>query len=63
MSVQKRKYDSDFKRNAVKLSEEPGRNIQDVAGTSGLRRIFYTGGEGNSDPGMKGHSPDVEKRA
>jgi len=32
MSVQlRRKYDSDFKRNAVQLSEEPSRTIADVA--------------------------------
>lgn len=36
MSVQRRKYDSDFKKNAVKLSEEPGRNVQDVAGHLGI---------------------------
>ena len=32
MSVQqRRKYDSDFKRNAVQLTEEPGRTVADVA--------------------------------
>jgi len=32
MSVQqRRKYDPDFKRNAVQLSEEPGRTVSGVA--------------------------------
>ena len=32
MSVQqRRKYDPDFKRNAVQLTEEPGRTVADVA--------------------------------
>ena len=31
MSVQRRKYDSDFKRNAVQLTEEPGRTVAEVA--------------------------------
>ena len=32
MSVQnRRKYDSDFKRNAVLLSEEPGRTVSEMA--------------------------------
>lgn len=54
MSVQRRKYDSDFKKNAVKLSEEPGRNVQDVAGNLGIapdllyrwRREFRSRNEG-----------------
>jgi transposase len=38
MSVQqKRKYDSDFKRNAVLLSEEPGRTIPEVAENLGIK--------------------------
>ena len=39
MSVQnRRKYDSDFKRNAVLLSEEPGRTVSEVAGNLGVNR-------------------------
>jgi len=38
MSVQqKRKYDSEFKRNAVLLSEEPGRTIPEVAENLGIK--------------------------
>jgi transposase len=38
MSVQqKRKYDSEFKRNAVLLSEEPGRSIPEVAENLGIK--------------------------
>lgn len=36
MSVQRRFYDQDFKRNAVKLSEEPDRNVRDVASNLGI---------------------------
>ena len=37
MSVQnRRKYDSDFKRNAVQLTEEPGRTVQEVAENLGI---------------------------
>jgi len=37
MSVQqRRKYDSDFKRNAVQLTEEPGRTVADVAENLGI---------------------------
>lgn len=37
MSVQnRRKYDSDFKRNAVLLSEEPGRTVPEVAENLGI---------------------------
>ena len=37
MSVQqRRKYDSDFKRNAVQLTEEPGRTVSDVAENLGI---------------------------
>ncbi len=39
MSVQKRrKYDSDFKRNAVLLSEEEGRAVVQVAQNLGIRK-------------------------
>ena len=37
MSVQqRRKYDPDFKRNAVQLAEEPGRIVVDVAESLGI---------------------------
>ena len=37
MSVQtKRKYDSDFKRNAVRLTEDPGRTVREVAENLGI---------------------------
>jgi len=37
MSVQnRRKYDPDFKRNAVLLSEEPGRTVPEVAENLGI---------------------------
>ncbi len=39
MSVhQRRKYDPDFKRNAVQLTEEPGRTIADVAENLGIAK-------------------------
>ena len=38
MSVQqKRKYDSEFKRNAVLLSKEPGRKVPEVAESLGIK--------------------------
>jgi transposase len=37
MSVQKRRqYDPDFKRNAVQLTEEPGRTVSGVAENLGI---------------------------
>ena len=37
MSVQqRRKYDSDFKRNAVRLTEEPSRTVSGVADNLGI---------------------------
>ena len=37
MSVQqRRKYDKDFKRNAVRLAEEPGRTVIEVADNLGI---------------------------
>ena len=37
MSVQKRRrYDSEFKHNAVQLTEEPGRSVTDVAENLGI---------------------------
>ncbi len=39
MSVQqRRKYDPDFKRNAVQLTEEPGRTIAGVAKNLGISK-------------------------
>ena len=39
MSVQdRRKYDSDFKRNAVLLSEQPGRTVSEVAENLGVSK-------------------------
>lgn len=39
MSVQQRRtYDPDFKRNAVKLAEEPGRTVADVAENLGISK-------------------------
>ncbi len=32
----RRKYDSEFKRNAVLLTEEPGRSVRDVADSLGI---------------------------
>jgi transposase len=44
MSVQKRrKYDSDFKRSAVLLSEEPGRTVAEVAENLGVGKdLIYS---------------------
>ena len=33
---QRRKYDPEFKRNAVLLAEEPGRSVRDVAESLGI---------------------------
>jgi transposase-like protein len=43
MSVQqRRKYDSDFKRNAVQLSKEPGRTVTGVSDNLGIGKdILY----------------------
>lgn len=38
MSVQRRKYDPDFKRNAVRLSDEPGRTVYEVADNLGISK-------------------------
>ena len=38
MSVQRRKYDPDFKRNAVQLTEEPGRTVIEVADNLGISK-------------------------
>jgi transposase len=43
MSVQqRRKYDLDFKRNAVQLADEPGRTVTEVAENLGIGKdILY----------------------
>jgi transposase len=60
MSVQqKRKYDSDFKRNAVLLSEEPGRKVPEVAESLGIKNdLLYRWRrqlEGNGEIAFPGH--------
>jgi len=41
MSVQgRRKYDPEFKRNAVRLSEESGRTVPEVAENLGVGSAF-----------------------
>jgi len=35
-SVQRRRYDPDFKRNAVRLTEEPGRSVKGIADNLGI---------------------------
>lgn len=41
MSVQqRRKYDPDFKRNAVQLTEEPGRTVAGVAENLSISKDF-----------------------
>ena len=40
MSVHRRKYDSDFKRNAVLLSEDPDRMIAEIADNLGIKIRF-----------------------
>lgn len=40
MSVQRRKYDSDFKRNAVRLTEEPGHTVKEVAENLGIAKAL-----------------------
>lgn len=38
MNIQRRKYDPDFKLNAVRLSEEPGRTATEVAENLGITK-------------------------
>ena len=38
MSVQRRKYDSDFRRNAVQLTEESGRGVKALADNLGINK-------------------------
>jgi len=48
MSIdQRRKYDSDFKRQAVRLTEDPGRSVGEVAESLGIAKIFFMDGVGN----------------
>jgi transposase-like protein len=53
MSVQnRRKYDSDFKRNAVLLTEEPGRTVREVADNLGINSdLIYRWRRQQSDNG------------
>jgi len=45
MSVQPcRKFDSDFKRNAVLLSQDPNRSSAEIAKTLEYQKSFFTGG-------------------
>ncbi len=40
--IQRRRYDRDFKRNAVLLTHEPGRTVTDVAENLGIKKdILY----------------------
>jgi transposase len=42
MSVQRRKYDPDFKRNAVRLGDDPGRTVIEVADNLGIsKHLLY----------------------
>jgi transposase len=54
MSVQRRKYDSDFKRNAVQLTEEPGRTVAEVAENLGIGKdlIYRWRREQLAHPGL-----------
>ena len=54
MSVQRRKYDSDFKRNAVQLAEEPGRTVAEVAENLGIGKdlIYRWRREQRAHPGL-----------
>jgi transposase-like protein len=38
MSVQRRRYDPDFKRNAVQLTDDPSRSVKDVADNLGITK-------------------------
>ena len=38
MSVQRRKYYPDFKRNAIRLSEDPDRSVAEVADNLGISK-------------------------
>jgi len=38
MNIKRRKYDRDFKRNAVLLCSEPGRTVTDVAENLGIAK-------------------------
>jgi len=50
MSVQdRRKYDRNFKRNAVRLTEESCRTVVDVAANLGIAQIFLIDREKNNE--------------
>lgn len=38
MSVQRRRYDPDFKRNAIQLTDDPSRSVKDVADNLGISK-------------------------
>jgi transposase-like protein len=72
MSVQKRrKFDRDFKRNAVLLTSEPGRTVSSVAENLGInkdllyrwRREYHKGNGKYSFPGngREALTPDQER--
>lgn len=46
MSVQqRRKYDPEFKKNAVLLAEEPGRSVSDVADNIAAWKVVRLSGQ------------------
>ncbi|MDP2001319.1 MAG: transposase [Desulfurivibrionaceae bacterium] len=58
MNIQRRKYDPDFKRNAVRLSEEPDRTATEVSENLGITKDLlyrwhreHRGREGLAFPG------------
>ena len=67
MGVMRRKYDEEFKRSAVKLVEEEGRHIPEVAKNLGISqdllyrwRWEYIGDPKNAFPGQ-GHLKPLEE--
>jgi transposase-like protein len=70
MSVQRRKYDQDFKRNAVLLAAEPGRSVSSVADNLGInpdllyrwRREYHQGQGRYAFPGNGREALTEEQR-
>ena len=70
MSVQRRVYDQDFKGNAVRLSEEPGQTVKDVASHLSIavdllyrQRREYRSKENGAFPGREKEAlTDQERR-
>ena len=67
MGIIRRKYDEEFKRSAVKLVEEEGRQIVDVAKNLGISKDLlyrwrreYLGDPKNAFPGQ-GHLKPLEE--